>query len=160
LRELRLDATPRARFMLLSRVRLLSNRQQYPWNETDGATPLPAEVLRRLVRGRYIGDWALAGLLQSASFEQALADRDLVERALRPQAVALSVIHERANRAVNAWLGVLGSLRTRGKGRPKRPAYFGNEDSALIPNQLYWRKRTPWPGDYDPDRDRCGLLWW
>ena len=24
----------------------------------------------------------------------------------------------------------------------------------------YWRKRTPVPSDPDPDRDRCGLLWY
>ena len=24
----------------------------------------------------------------------------------------------------------------------------------------YWRKKTPPPTDPDPDRDRCGLLWW
>lgn len=25
--------------------------------------------------------------------------------------------------------------------------------------QAYWRKRTPPPRDFDPDRDRCGLIW-
>src|SRR5262249_33086879 len=110
--------------------RILSVLRQYPWKETNETTPLPMTFVRAV--RKQVGAWAGSVLLHSFSTEQGRLQRKLIQDALRGK---VHKIHFQ-----------------RMKNIP-----FDLTDRKIL--QAYWRKKTPPPDGLDPDRDRCGVIW-
>jgi 4-cresol dehydrogenase (hydroxylating) flavoprotein subunit len=139
---------------------------QYPWEALDGRTPFPAELLETIKRTFWRNAWWSSlwtgeGALHSGSQEQGLAERKIIERALRDKVDRLVFVDE-AEVAFSRW-DTPGDRSAAAEyfGRPgDGPESFDLElPSDLGVARTYWRKRTAPPADMDPDRDRCGLIY-
>jgi 4-cresol dehydrogenase (hydroxylating) flavoprotein subunit len=153
LRELRLEDALGTPFLLGNSYRHISFAAQYPWSATNGATPMPPDVLAEMKARNRIGAWMGEGALFSNSAAQAAAEKDYIEQRLGPVVDELEFWDEaRARRGAptrlvadpaNVW------DRNPYRGFPIAASSF----------MTYWRKKTPPPADMDPDRDACGVLW-
>ena len=61
LRPLRLSGTLRSTVHIANDYKVLSGLQQYPWEEAEGRTPLPPEVMTRLRKKLHFGAWNASG---------------------------------------------------------------------------------------------------
>ncbi len=162
-RELRLAGTLRSASHIGNDYKVLNGLGQYPWDVTEGATPLPPSQMAAL-RTRYrIGVWNGSGGLYGTRRQVAEARRLLMAR-LKGLAARVEFLDDRklalakrfagAYRLVTGWdlsaaLALVEPVYELMRGVPtERPLA-----------SAYWRKRTPPPADMDPDRDGCGLLW-
>lgn len=150
LRGLRLDGTLRSVVGIWNDYRVLSTRQQYPWDLTGGGTPLTRAVLDTM-RDEWGGaTWFGLTALYAPSAAVGAALGAHVESTLAPLVDYLSVEAHAGEPASGNEL-------------------FSGDDPAFmflqgIPHEgslrsVYWRKRTPVPDDPDPERDRCGVVW-
>jgi 4-cresol dehydrogenase (hydroxylating) len=115
--------------------KVLARAGQYPWQAMQGATPLALD------RVGVAPDWHVSGALYGPSFEHvALAEQSL-RRAMSAELEEL-VVERLCGDAIDARAGL----------------FVGTPDAANLAS-LYWRKAAGVPGDPDPDRDRCGLIW-
>lgn len=115
--------------------KLLARLGQYPWKITKGKIPLSLKELKGFER------WFVSGALYSASREQGLAERKVIEQALEGQVKQLIFADQDSNSDLlkeNLSLGIPNN---------------GNIKST------YWRKKTKIPSQMNPDRDGCGVLW-
>jgi 4-cresol dehydrogenase (hydroxylating) len=154
LRAVRAKWVPRATFMLLPRLRMLSLRRRYPWDATGGETPLSADLTRRLLP--QYGDWTLSGYVYSATVAHAMVDVRVIKRVLGPKLDRLELVPV-LPRGVQRWIGRLGRALGKADARASSSSY---DDPADVTNMLYWRKKTGAQPGADPDRDRCGFVWW
>lgn len=167
LRDLRLSGVLRGSFVLFNDLRVLSLKQSFPWAEADAGKPLDEGIRRRLARGAGGGRWFGEGALLSPSAGVGRAERKLVRRALQGKADKLLFVDAARAR----WLKRLAPLLRRflgvDLGAMMDMAYDKNPQRGIpIPQATllaYWKKHD-WPGeratDLDPDRDRCGLMWY
>jgi len=163
LRPLRLDGTIRSALHIANDYKVVSAVRQYPWDRTDGATPLRGVLLDQLRRELEIGAWSGSGGLYGTRRQVAEARR-LVRRALKGKVSKLQFLDDRLlrlagrfarpfrmltgwdlNRVLSAFRPIFGLM----KGIPTEHPLAST----------YWRKRTPPAAQMDPDRDGCGLLW-
>ena len=163
LRPLRLDGTLRSAVHIGNDYKVLSGLRQYPWQETGGQTPLTPEALAPFRKQLNFGAWSGSGALYGTKSQVAGARR-MLRQALRGRVSRLTFLDDkmlkvagrlaRPFRAVTGWdlsrtLDLVKPLIGLQKGVPT--------DQPL--KSCYWRKRGPVPVQMDPDRDRCGLLW-
>lgn len=150
LQALRLDGTLRSVVGLWNDYRVLSTRQRYPWELTQGATPLTRAQLATLAPAWGGGRWFGTAALYAPSPAVGAALREHVQATLGPLVDELEIQSR--------------------EGEPKSGAELFHEgDPAFrflqgIPHQgslasVYWRWRGPLPAALDPDRDGCGVLW-
>jgi 4-cresol dehydrogenase (hydroxylating) len=118
--------------VISSRPRIFALSEQYPWGESRGRTPLPDDVIAALRDHGGILKWRGILEVQAESPDHLAALRSLLLDAL-------------AGRVDDAVAKPISS----------HDAGLERTDSLRL---AYWRKRTPPPGDMDPDRDRCGVL--
>jgi 4-cresol dehydrogenase (hydroxylating) flavoprotein subunit len=131
MQQLILKGVHASTFTIWNVYRVLSVAGQYPWKEARKRTPLPKKFVR--AAQKRFGAWRGALWLNSFSSEHARAQRKLIREALRGKADKLQFQ------------------------RVKTVAMDLTDRTIL---QTYWRKRTPPPPhDLDPDRDRCGVIW-
>ncbi|MEG3969632.1 FAD-binding oxidoreductase [Microcoleus sp. T2B6] len=115
--------------------KVFARQGRYPWKIMDGKTPLHLKELKRFER------WFASGAIYSASREQGLAQRQIIEQALAGKVEELVFADDDSNpelREDNLYLGVPSNQNVK---------------------STYWRKKSPIPAQLDPDRDRCGTLW-
>lgn len=115
--------------------KLLAREQQYPWLEMQDSTPLAPTHLEHLQR------WYGCVALYSASEMHGVASQQLVRQALQETVDELHFVtsHEHPEFFVdNLFLGVPSSQNVQ---------------------STYWRKRSDIPGEMNPDRDGCGVIW-
>lgn len=131
IRRLRLTGVLSGGFIVANDIRLLAERQRYPWRECGGLTPLPEAIRSRLRELHGLGSWNGEGALYPVNAAHARVLQDIISATFSPVVDHLEFL----------------------------PATVGMpvEDHLAM---TYWRKRTPPPRhDLDPDRDRCGLIW-
>ncbi|MFT3766892.1 MAG: FAD-binding oxidoreductase [Minicystis sp.] len=149
-RVLRLDGTLRSVVGIWNDYRVLSTRRQYPWELTNGETPLHRDALDRIKHEWGGGTWFGSTAIYAPTPAMGRAALAHVEHALRPYVDHLSI-----------------DVRT---GSPSSgQELFDESDPAFlflqgIPHEMslrsvYWRKRAPIPETLDPDCDRCGVIW-
>jgi 4-cresol dehydrogenase (hydroxylating) flavoprotein subunit len=163
LRPLRLDGTIRSASHIANDYKVVSALQQYPWDLTQGATPLGAENMAGLRDTLKIGAWNGSGALYGTK-AQVKEARRLLRRALKGKATRLQFLDDRLLHLaarfarpyqwISGWnlermLAVLKPVYGLMRGIPTDHPLFST----------YWRKRTAPPESMDPDRDGCGLLW-
>ncbi len=164
LRELRLRDVLRSSIHVGNDYKVLAGLQQYPWTETAGQTPLTPETMSELRRKLGFGSWNVSGGLYGTRMQVAEAKK-LLRKAfskqtgtlkfLSPKTLELAKKFAKPFRMLSRWdlaktvelvepvLGLMQGVPTE---QPLKSAY--------------WRKRTSPGNDMDPDRDRCGLLWY
>lgn len=164
LRPLRLNGTIRNTIHIANDYKVLAGLRQYPWDETQGRTPLSPEQMAEFRRRMHFGCWSGSGGLYGTRKQVAEARR-LLRGALKGKINQIGFIDDRTLnllerfstpfRLVTGWdlsrtLGILRPVYGLMKGIPT--------DKPM--ESAYWRKRTAPPERMDPDRDGCGLLWY
>jgi 4-cresol dehydrogenase (hydroxylating) flavoprotein subunit len=164
LRVLRLEGTIRSAFSIINDYRFISSQRQYPWQTTNGQTPLPADILETLRNsGPWGGIWNGECALYSASKEQARADRQRIERALKGKVDKLMFMDQKKARLMR-WLRRPLSLFIKADMGAVVDRLYTNSSFRGVPSDkaittAYWRKKSPPPDKMDPDRDHCGVIW-
>jgi len=163
LRPLRMNGTIRSSSHIANDYKVVSALEQYPWERTNGQTPLGPELMKQFRQEMKVGAWNGSGALYGTKAQVAEARR-LIRLALKGRATRLEFLDDKrlalASRfaklyeRLSGWnlektLAVLKPVYGLMKGIPT--------DHPLA--STYWRKRTPPPSQMDPDRDGCGLLW-
>jgi 4-cresol dehydrogenase (hydroxylating) flavoprotein subunit len=163
LRPLRLNGTLRSTVHIANDYKVLAGLRQYPWEETEGRTPLPVDVLKRLRKQLHFGAWNASGGLYGTRAQVAEARR-LLRRALAGKVNKLQFLDERKLRMAGRFSGLYRMLTGWDLSRALelvRPL-FGLLQGVPTDQPLastYWRKRTSPPPTMRPDLDGCGLLW-
>jgi 4-cresol dehydrogenase (hydroxylating) len=143
---------------------VLSSSGQYPWSETNGATPLSREVVARLRKTHGIGRWNVSGGLYGTRTHVKEA-RAALRRAVEGQASRVTFVDRRTltlARVLEKPYRVLTGRQDLSRALRLAPPLLGllaGVPTTEFLDSAYWRKRTPPPEDPDPDRDMCGLLW-
>lgn len=150
LRDLRLEGTLRTPVGIWNDYRVLSAAGRYPFERTDGKTPLPAELLAEQ-RAEWGGArWLGLASIYAASEAQGRASVARIREVLGPHVAQLAV-EERS-----------------GDPRADRPLFDPENPGRAflqgIPHEqslrsMYYRKPAGAPADLDPDRDGAGVLW-
>jgi 4-cresol dehydrogenase (hydroxylating) len=163
LRPLRLDGTLRSAIHIGNTYKVLSSTSQYPWELTNGTTPLSPEILQQIATSRGYQAWSgLGGLYGSKP--QVNAARQLLKKALKGKVDRLIFLDrckidlaEGLARVVPKLNGI--DLATTLK--VLKPVYYllQGVPSGSFLDSAYWRKKTAVPEDANPDRDSCGLIW-
>ena len=165
LRPLKLSGTLRSAAHIGNDYKVLNGLQQYPWEEMHGRTPLRPEDMATYRARLRVGYWNGSGGLYGTR-AQVKEARRLVRAHLRGVVDKLLFVDDRAlsmaqrfatpYRLITGW-DISAAIEL------LRPVYglMRGEPTAQPLASAYWRKRTapPPPGQMDPDRDRCGLLW-
>ncbi|MEQ9625561.1 FAD-binding oxidoreductase [Coleofasciculus chthonoplastes] len=120
-------------FSLWNCYKFLAAEGRYPWKKMLGQTPLSLKQLKGAE------PWFGNGALYSASREQGLAERKLIEQALEGKVDQLIFSDEDSNEL-------------------KEDGFIGVPSDQNI-SSTYWRKKTPIPSPMNPDRDGCGVIW-
>ena len=160
LRTLALKGVLSGAVHVINDLRMISSLQQYPFERTEGKTPLPENVLTELKKKWGVGCWnILSGFWGSK--DHVKADMRMVRQAF-PRQRNLTLIRERQMERASRFpriakvLGISEIAKKKSifnllKGIPTNTALRGP----------YWRKRTVLnPVSFDPARDRCGILWY
>ncbi|MCZ2080484.1 MAG: FAD-binding oxidoreductase [Bryobacterales bacterium] len=163
LRPLRMDGTLRSAVHIGNDYKVLSARQQYPWNESAGETPLSAASMKPFRKKLHFSAWNGFGALYGTRVQVAESKR-LLKHALAGRITDLKFLNDRKIRLMARLakpLSFLTGWDINGILEVVEPVY---ELMRGVPtdkplSSTYWRKRTPVPSKMDPDRDRCGLLW-
>jgi 4-cresol dehydrogenase (hydroxylating) len=143
---------------------VLGGLQQYPWAAVEELVPLSPERMAAFRKDLSFGSWNASGGLYGTRAQVSEVKR-LLKKALAGQPGKLKFLSSRTlrmakrfaepfrlftgwdiRRTVELVEPVFGLMR----GVPTRHSLAS----------AYWRKRMPVPEDPDPDRDRCGLLWY
>jgi 4-cresol dehydrogenase (hydroxylating) len=121
---------------LWNTYKILPRLGRYPWQVTDGKTPL---TLRKMGRAE---PWFFCGATYSPSPAIAAAERELIATALAPHVASLDFTDSGSNPELWTKAGTFVGAPT--------------DENALT---VYWRKDGPRPAALDPDKDRCGVRW-
>ncbi|MBT3221309.1 MAG: FAD-binding oxidoreductase, partial [Proteobacteria bacterium] len=163
LRPLRLDGTLRSAMHIGNDYKVLSAIRQYPWEMSNGQTPLTAEAMAKAAGKWDFGAWNGSGALYGSKREVALARRRL-RKQLKGKVKSLRFIDERliglAEKLKKPYERLTG-IRLGEMLKILKPVFDmtkGVPTDAMLPS-TYWRQRQPPPATPNPDRDGCGLLW-
>ncbi len=163
LQPLRLSGTLRSAIHLGNDYKVISAIRQYPWEETNGLTPLRPELLRKFRKEMKFGAWNGSGGLYGTRAQVAEARR-LVRVALRGKVDKLQFLSNRMFRLASRFSRPVSILtgwdlkKTLVLAKPLYGLMQGvPTDQSLT--SAYWRKRNPPTTEMDPDKDLCGLLW-
>lgn len=164
LRPLRLDGTLRSAVHIGNDYKVLNGLSQYPWDATNGATPLQPATMGELRQRLRIGVWNGSGGLYGTAAQIGEARR-LLRARLRGKVARLQFVNDRTLRLGRrfAWVFRLMSGWDLSAAIALLAPVYGllqGTPTSQTLSSVYWRKRTPPPAGMDPDRDRCGLLWY
>jgi 4-cresol dehydrogenase (hydroxylating) len=153
-------------FGLWSKYRLVADLCTVRWDELDPETALPAATADRLLAktlvGRLFGvhEWYGFGRLHASSAVELASARANVRRTLRgsvdklyfraPTYIMRLVELRRSARRLGSMRKAIGQFRRLRLDEPR------GEAAARLHQ---WRKRGRIEGEVDPDRDRCGFIW-
>jgi 4-cresol dehydrogenase (hydroxylating) flavoprotein subunit len=163
-RPLRLNGTLRSIIHLGNDYKILSGTGEYPWNATGGRTPVAPETMASLRRDLQMGRWSGSGGLYGTR-SQVREARTSLRRALHGKVDRLQFVDERMLALIRTIERPYHFLTRRTDLRralkivpPLLDVLKGIPTEGFLPS-AYWRKRRGASDDFDPDRDRCGLLW-
>jgi 4-cresol dehydrogenase (hydroxylating) len=164
LRPLRLNGTLRSVVHLGNDYKVLSGSGEYPWQSAQGRTPLTPEAMGALRRELGLARWNGSGGLYGTNGQVRDARRSL-RRALRNEVTRLRFVDDRTveiirrvERPYRLLTGRSDLQRALTMVPPLLSVLKGEPTERFLPS-AYWRKRQIPAADFDPDRDRCGLLW-
>jgi len=163
LRPLKLRGVVSSALHIANSYKVLSSIQQYPWEKTDGKTPLPISVLKELGKNWEFGAWNGAGALYGTRGEVAQA-RKQIKKTLNRKVHKLRFVDdtylqlaERFQAPIEKLTGMDVSRMLR-LVRPVHELMKGKPTEKFVAS-AYWRKKIPIPQHMNPDRDGCGLIW-
>jgi len=160
LRPLRMNGTLRSAVHIANDYKVLNGMQQFPEGEAE---PLSAAAITGYAGKLGFGRWNGSGGLYGTRRQVAEARR-LVRLALSGSVTKLQFLDERMLRIAARfktqyrWFTGLDLTRTLELVRPVFGLMKGVPTDQPMAS-VYWRKKTPIPRDPDPERDRCGLMW-
>ncbi len=162
IRELRMQDIVRSTVHIANDLRVISSRQQYPWDLTQGKTPLPDNVRKQLRDEAGLGAWNVLGGLYGTR-RIVSAARGEVRRALR----GLGRVHFFKQEKLNLALAVTRRLSRFNIARQLHKS-LESADSAYqllcgVPTRehlkgVFWRSRKA-PDPNNPDPLETGLIW-
>lgn len=164
LAALRLRDILRSSIHIANDYKVLNGLQQYPWQETGGQTPLTPALMAQFREKLTMGYWNASGGLYGTPAQVSEAHR-LLRQALGPHRGKLRFLNERKLRMARRFAGLFSAVmrwdvrRTIEIVEPVVGLMRGIPTEHSLAS-VYWRKRMPVPADRNPDRDRCGLLWY
>ena len=164
LRELRMKDILRSSIHIANDYKVLGGLQQYPWDKTGGKTPLTPDLMASVRRELTIGYWNASGGLYGTPAQVSEAKR-LVRQSLSGNSGKLLFVSEKKLEMVGKFLKPFKIItgwdltRTIELAKPVIGLMRGQPTAQQLAS-VYWRKRMPVPADPNPDRDRCGLLWY
>ena len=150
---------------LVNSYKLLTYRRGYPWKEMAGSVPLSSAMLPALFpKGRKNVRWYGAAVVSMPSRKLVNAYKRIIKHHLNSAVDSIYCFDDRSMRflsfvsKVAPWLrrnDVQGVLDTKEGPLFAIPKPGGNLRA------VYWRKKIvpDSPEDYEPDRDRCGVIW-
>jgi 4-cresol dehydrogenase (hydroxylating) flavoprotein subunit len=162
LRQLVMSGALRPTLTLYNDYRVMASTTLYPFERAGGRTPLSAD-LRAALRseldgGKGGGVWGGDVAIYSPDVEHGRATRRLVERKLAGKVSRLEAVEADAVE-MEALLDDAASMKAPASLRQGLLLNFlgiPNDDAI---RSVYWRKPDLPAGHFDPDRDRCGLVW-
>lgn len=165
LRPLRLDGTIRSAMHIGNDYKMVSAIQGYPWDEAEGATPLPPEVLQAKVKEWDCGPWNVSGALYGTRATVADA-RKRLRRRLRGRVKGLKFVDQRLLKLAERFAGPyqrLTGLNLAEVLKVLKPVFGMTRGvpSAGMMSSNYWRKKD-FPqasADLNPEQDNCGVMW-
>ena len=164
LRPLKMHELLRSAMHIANDYKVLGGLRQYPWNETDGNTPLTPELMAKFRREMTFGYWNVSGGLYGTRAQVSEAKR-LLRKSLahlpgKPNFVTIEKL-QLAKRFAGPFKLLTGwdIRRTVELVQPVVDLMRGIPTEHAL-GSCYWRKRCAIPAHPDPDRDRCGLLWY
>jgi 4-cresol dehydrogenase (hydroxylating) len=155
-----MNGTLRSTVHIANDYKVLNGIQQYPPGEP---APISREAMKRYRTSLKFGRWSGSGALYGTKGQVAEARR-LLRKALEGRVSKLQFLDDRtfalAERFTKPykWVTGLDLSRTLELVRPVFGLMKGVPTEATLAS-AYWRKNFPAPSDPDPDRDRCGLIW-
>ena len=164
LRPLFLDGTIKSAMHIANDHKVLSSFQRYPWDKTNGQTPLPVKVLHDLGKTWDFGAWSAAGALYGTREEIALAKRKIKKQLRKAPIKKLQFLDDTMLKIaikLQKPLGWVLRLNMPEMLKVLKPVYNltkGIPTDDIVPS-LYWRKPDGAPQIPDPERDKCGLMW-
>lgn len=150
---------------LFNSYKMLTFRRSYPWKEMEGKMPLSRALLPKLFpRSRKGAEWHGAGLVTMPSAELVTAYKRVIRRCLKGSADATYFFDKKLMRTLNFIHKIAGWLwrdDVQELLEIERGPLFGNPKRGGNLRAVYWRKKSipESADDYDPDRDRCGVMW-
>ncbi len=164
LSQLRLREVLRSSIHIGNDYKVLGGLQQYPWAATQEKTPLTPELLAPFRKDLSFGYWNASGGLYGTAAQVSEARR-LLKQALAGQAGKLKFLSANTLRAAKRFAKPFKFFTGWDLSRTVElvEPVFGLMRGVPTQHALasaYWRKRVPVPENPDPDRDRCGLLWY
>jgi 4-cresol dehydrogenase (hydroxylating) flavoprotein subunit len=163
IRALRLEGSMDSLVSIWNDYRVLSTRGQYPWDRMGDRTPITRAQLAMLDPSRTISAWYGATALYLPSRSMANATQERFTELLGPLVEEMSFIERDRDGATRKVLlsnhgARTNSLAPIGNDAVLLDAYLG-APQVMSQASMYWRKRSPLPQLFDPNRDGCGVLW-
>ncbi|MBI4686730.1 MAG: FAD-binding oxidoreductase [Nitrospirae bacterium] len=164
LRPLRLQGTVRSLVHIANDLRVISSFQHYPWELTNGATPLPEELRKKLRRRGNFGAWNVTGALYGSKGQVASA-RNEISNALRSLAKVKFINDTKLTIAKKIgdfcqFLGIAGEFV--GMLRSLESVYNllkGVPTEAFFHGTLWRTKEINTTVSSDPLDNNAGLMW-
>lgn len=151
--------------VIAHRDRALLMARQYPWEETGGRTPMSGEVAREIARQAKIFTWSGIAPLYGTQ-DQINASKKALRAALKGKVDELRFISRGTIRFLDQFKKVLSVILNMDIPGAVQTLRFTFGLAAGRPGEhslrmSWWRNtRHATPArDLDPDRDRCGLMW-
>ncbi len=164
LRPLKMQELLRSAMHIANDYKVIGGLRQYPWDEMQGKTPLTPEMMSKFRREMTFGFWNVSGGLYGTKAQVGEAKR-LLRKALAHLPGKPNFVSPRKLQIAKRFAGPFKLMtgwnirRTVELVEPVVNLMRGIPTAHAL-GSCYWRKRTPIPADPDPDRDRCGLLWY
>lgn len=164
LRDLRMRDVLRSAAHIGNDYKVLAGLQQYPWTETDGQTPLSPSTMAQFRHKLGFGAWNVSGGLYGTPAQIAEAKKALRKalrgqpgklKFLKPSTLAFAKRFAKVFKIFSGW----DLSRTVELVEPVLGLMQGVPTQQPL-HSAYWRKKIAPPRDPNPDRDRCGLLWY
>jgi 4-cresol dehydrogenase (hydroxylating) len=163
LRPLRLNGTIKSAIHIANDYKVLSSIQLYPWEKTQGKTPLTRDVLDQAAQSWDFGAWNGYSALYGTREEVASAKRQIKQR-LKNKVKKLRFLNDRTMKLaelIQKPYAFLTGINLPDMLKILKPVYYLTKGipSDKFLESTYWRKKTGIPRVLNPDDDACGLLW-
>ncbi len=162
--RLRLAGTIQSAVHVGNDYKVLSSLQQYPWDVTQGETPLLPNQMDSIRARLQFGVWNGSGGLYGTKPQVAAARREIRRalagkvsqlRFLDDRMLALSLKFAKPIKLLSGW----DLSKTVALLQPLYGLLKGIPTDRVLPS-VFWRKKLPVTAHADPDQARCGLLWY
>ncbi len=163
LKPLRLDGTINSAMHIANDYKVLQSIRSYPWEITQGQTPLSKEQLQSFSRSWDFGAWNASGALYGSK-AQVKAARKRIKQQLKGKVKKLRFIDERFMKLAEIfqkpyyWLTGINLPEMMKIIKPVYGLTRGIPTDAMIAS-TYWRKEKTVTVNNDPEKDGCGLMW-